>query len=161
MQPVLTLLRCRSSTPLREKAKPKRLLAIQCWGEVGVRLVRVPPLPPRTSSQGLATYFPQQVPDANDAAQAQAHQVLGVKLVIDDLWAERPGKSTPRGRGCPSHLSAPGRRRAWLWALSQAQGSHPQSLHFPRGRWRLRENRPGLVRGQWEAAGAQFPLVGG
>lgn len=30
MQPVLTLFKCSSSTPLRENANPKRLLAIQC-----------------------------------------------------------------------------------------------------------------------------------
>lgn len=44
---MLTLFRCRSSTPLREKAKPKRLLAIQCWGKVAVRPVRVSPAPSR------------------------------------------------------------------------------------------------------------------
>ena len=30
---MLTLFKCRSSTPLREKARPKRLLAIQCWAD--------------------------------------------------------------------------------------------------------------------------------
>lgn len=30
MQPVLTLFRCRSSTPFRAKARPNRLLATQC-----------------------------------------------------------------------------------------------------------------------------------
>lgn len=108
MQPVLTLFRCRSSTPLREKARPKRLLAIQCWGKARVRPPHrslpcpssTPPHPPATA-WALATHLPQQVPDANDAAQAQAHQVLGVKLIIDDLWAERPGKSTPRGGAAP------------------------------------------------------------
>lgn len=34
--------------------------------------------------------LPQQVPDANDAAQAQAYQVLGVKFIIDDLFLVFP-----------------------------------------------------------------------
>lgn len=32
---MLTLFKCSSSTPLREKASPKRLLAIQCWEQSG------------------------------------------------------------------------------------------------------------------------------
>lgn len=142
---MLTLFRCRSSTPLREKARPKRLLAIQCWGKVGVRPAHcaspapshpVLLLPP--TFQALATYLPQQVPDANDAAQAQAHEVLGVKLIIDDLWAERPGKSTPRGGAAPptcQPLDGGGHgcghcQRLTGWGCSREP---PQPLHFPRG----------------------------
>lgn len=31
--------------------------------------------------------------DAKDAVEVQAHQALSVKFQLDNLWAERPGKS--------------------------------------------------------------------
>lgn len=88
--------------PIKGEGQAKEIVGNPVLGEGGSEIgcLLTMPLNPHPP-QALAPYLPQQVPDTNDAAQAQAYKVLGVKLIIDDLWAERPGKSTPRGGAAP------------------------------------------------------------
>lgn len=84
MQPVLTLLRWSSSTPFRANASPNRLLAIQCCGDIEWRVAEV------AGGSGVVqkerpTHLLEQVPNPHGAADDETHQVLGVKLIIEQL----------------------------------------------------------------------------
>lgn len=71
--------------PIKGEGQAKEVVGNPVLGQVGATsALWAPPcpchpvLPPL--HQAPATHLPQQVPDTDDAAQAQAHQVLSVKI---------------------------------------------------------------------------------
>lgn len=93
MHPVTTLFKWRSSMPFTAKAKPSRLLAIQCW-RTKKRFKQVPIF------NKCSGYLLEEVPNSNGRAKGHADQVMRGEFIVQQVLNLRGfpfGKSQMKG----------------------------------------------------------------